>query len=68
MVSKSKEIDCDKAIALAFSRLKLPVMYMDIWSMNDLFEYLEIYSEQERKAKTGESKEVISTADEMEVF
>jgi len=43
-------------------------MYMDIWSMNDLFEYLEIYSANEKKARTGESSETLTTADDMEGF
>lgn len=41
---------------------------MDIWTMDDLFDYLDIYTDAEKKATTGETVETLSTADEMEGF
>jgi len=48
--------------------LRLPIIYLDIWDINDLFDYLHNCSEVEKSAKTGEREETYDNADDMERF
>jgi len=46
----------------------LPGEYLNYWSIDDLFEYLDMCESLEKKAKTGDSIETINNSDEMERF
>lgn len=49
MASSRKKADADIQIAYCFAKLQIPLIYMDVWDIDDLLDFLDCYSSNEPK-------------------